>query len=273
MRGLPSIEDLARIPLIYTIPGMDRIESRKDIIYKRSGGRDLKMDVYLPTGGESGEKRPAVIFIHGGPIPESMPLAPKDWGTNIRYGKLAAASGYVGITFNHRFFGAERLIDARGDVDDLIAFVRERAGLFRIDPDRLALWAFSGGGTFLSGALRENPSYIRCLLGFYTLMDLRPMVSQVPAGFDVGILAESSPLAILESGPESIPPVFIARAGLDNEFLNGSIDRFAALAAERRFPARVLDHPQGVHGFDIFNDDDRTREIIRQALEFVGANV
>jgi acetyl esterase/lipase len=260
--GLPTIERLARVPLIYTIAGMDRVESRKDIVYKRSGGTVLKMDAYLPLGAEPGGKRPAVIFIHGGPIPESMPLAPKDWGTNVRYGKLAGASGYVGIAFNHRFFGGEKLADAHGDVNELIDFVRRQAAPLGIDPDRIALWAFSGGGTFLSRALRDNPTYIRCLLAFYALMDVRPMAG-----------GEYSPLAALEEKIGSIPPTLIARAGRDNETLNGTIDRFAALAAEKHLPARVLGHPEGIHGFDIYNDDDRTREIIREAWDFVSAHI
>jgi hypothetical protein len=30
-----------------------------------------------------------------------------------------------------------------------------------------------------------------------------------------------------------------------------------------------LNHPRGVHGFDNQTDDDRSREIIRRALEFM----
>ena len=31
----------------------------------------------------------------------------------------------------------------------------------------------------------------------------------------------------------------------------------------------VMNHPQGKHGFDALNDDDRSREIIRAALAFM----
>jgi hypothetical protein len=30
----------------------------------------------------------------------------------------------------------------------------------------------------------------------------------------------------------------------------------------------VLDHPNGQHGFDTRDDDERSREIIRETLEF-----
>jgi acetyl esterase/lipase len=43
----------------------------------------------------------------------------------------------------------------------------------------------------------------------------------------------------------------------------------------RRLGARVelLEHPEGRHGFDTLNDDDRSREIIRRTLDFVRENV
>jgi hypothetical protein len=31
----------------------------------------------------------------------------------------------------------------------------------------------------------------------------------------------------------------------------------------------VMNHPTGLHGFDLLNDDARSREIIRATLEFV----
>ena len=31
----------------------------------------------------------------------------------------------------------------------------------------------------------------------------------------------------------------------------------------------LVNHPQGVHGFDNQNDDERSREIIRTAIEFI----
>jgi hypothetical protein len=31
----------------------------------------------------------------------------------------------------------------------------------------------------------------------------------------------------------------------------------------------MLEHAQGRHGFDVLNEDDRSREIIRRTLEFV----
>jgi len=67
-----------------------------------------------------------------------------------------------------------------------------------------------------------------------------------------------------------IPPMFIARAGHDEvATMLDSIDRFVAEALSKDIALTLVNHPQGVHGFDNQNDDERSREIIRTAIEFI----
>lgn len=63
--------------------------------------------------------------------------------------------------------------------------------------------------------------------------------------------------------------MFIARAGLDNAGFNDAIDRFVQLALSKNLTIEVVNHATGHHGFDIENDDDRSREIIRRTIEFI----
>jgi len=61
--------------------------------------------------------------------------------------------------------------------------------------------------------------------------------------------------------------MFIARAGRDEvPTMDDSIDRFVNEALAKNIALTVMNHPQGVHGFDNQNDDDRSREIIRAAI-------
>jgi hypothetical protein len=65
-------------------------------------------------------------------------------------------------------------------------------------------------------------------------------------------------------------PFFIGRAGLDEiPTMNDSIDRFIAKALEKNANVVAWNHPTGVHTFDNQNDDDRSREIVGAALEFM----
>jgi hypothetical protein len=46
-----------------------------------------------------------------------------------------------------------------------------------------------------------------------------------------------------------------------------------ATALAENAPITVVNHPSGEHGFDNQNDDERSREIILGALEFMKAHL
>jgi len=257
-----------RLPkrIVYSAPGMERIKARKDVVWKRVDGLELKLDVYAPPDGRPNKPLPAVVFIHGGPIPSNLRTEPKEWGVFISHGQLAAASGFVGVTFNHRYYGFDRLRDAQSDVNDLVAYLRANAATLGIDADRITLWAFSGGGLLLSNALREAPPYVRCLIAYYPLLDIAP---SAVGGEDA--MKELSPLSQLKQKGQAVPPLFVARAGLDNPALNAALDRFAQEAMTRNVTIDFVNHAAGHHGFDALDDDERTREIIRRTIEFIKA--
>src|SRR5215467_4595247 len=115
----------AQLPkhVVYTVPGMDRVKSRTNLTYKRAGDAELKADVYSPSEIPAGVTLPVIILIHGGYLPRNLLTKPKDWGIYTSYGQLLAASGFVAVTFNHRFYGWDTLMDSQSDVTDLVAFV------------------------------------------------------------------------------------------------------------------------------------------------------
>lgn len=57
------------------------------------------MDSY--AGGADEPARPAVVFVHGGPVPEGNHPEPRDWHGFVGYATVAARAGLVGLTFNH----------------------------------------------------------------------------------------------------------------------------------------------------------------------------
>lgn len=261
-----TFDEIVKMPVVYSIPGMDRVEVRRDVAYRTVGETVLKMDVYVPPGLASGERRPAVLFVHGGPVGPTM--SPKDWGGYLSYGRLAAASGFVGVTFNHRFYGAKEAALAAGDVDTLVAHVRTSADSLHVDPDRLALWAFSGGGTFLSRPLAERPPYLRALVSYYAVLDNRVPRPGAPNVLSAEERRALSPAAQLGAGAP-FPFMFIARAGKDDPLLNATVDTFVREGLAAGLPLELLNHPSGRHGFDVLDDDARSKEILARTLEFL----
>jgi len=64
--------------------------------------------------------------------------------------------------------------------------------------------------------------------------------------------------------------LLVVRAGRD-EFsgLNETIDRFVTDALAANLPLTVVNHPQAPHAFDLMDDSELSREIIRQAVGFL----
>jgi len=258
-------------PLVYKIPGMDAVEVRRDVVYKTVEGTELKIDIYTPPGLPADARLPVIFFIHGGFLPQDIKLLPKDWGVYQSYGRLAAASGFVGVTFNHRYRSWSRadLDRSFADVLDAIAFVRGRADSEHADPDRAVLWGFSGGGPHLCLAVREKMGFVRCVVSFYGLLDLEPQVRSQSLDPEKERTAEYSPITYLRKDGPPFPPIFIGRAGLDSPAINDSVDLFVAKALGLNLLLDLANHPTGHHGFDVLDDNERSREIIVAALEFI----
>jgi acetyl esterase/lipase len=178
----------------------------------------------------------------------------------------------VAAVFNHRYLGFPALPDSAEWVWAAIAFLRERAGSFHLDPDRLAIWAFSAGGPHLGPFLTEKPSWARCLLGFYSVLDIRSVREDLPALTEEAANRFSPVACLPESGYDG-PPVLIARAGLDRPVINGTADAFVARALAANVQLDVLNHARGRHGFDSKDDDERSREILRHAIDFLRAHL
>jgi acetyl esterase/lipase len=259
------------MPVVYRRPGMDRVIVKSNLKYVATGEPHMLMDVYVPPGLAKSERRPAVLFIHGS-VPPGSPA--KDMGAFRSWGRLAAASNMIGVTFTHRLgFPKPMLNEAAGDVDAAISYIRTNADDFNIDKDRICLAAYSGGGPMLSMALRDKPKYVRCLVAFYAFLDIQRSDSH-RTHESAETVKNFSPITYLTSAAEQIAPLFIARAGLDEvPALNDSINRFIQEAMAGNASITVVNHPRGPHAFDIRTDDDRSREIIEAALAFMRAQL
>jgi acetyl esterase/lipase/uncharacterized protein YndB with AHSA1/START domain len=268
-----ELRELARksmMPVVYNVPESNRVQIVENLKYTPTDDPNIAMDIYRPPEHASSEKLPAVIFIHGGARAE---WTPKDWGIYKSWGRLIAASGLVAVTFTHRLEYPNKTLDAGArDVQAAINYVRSNADKYNVDKDRICLIAFSAGGPMLSLALRGETPYVKCVVGFYAFMDIRQ--SNYNKAEDAEKLKAFSSITYLEKDPRSLPAIFIARAGLEDvPTMNDSIDRFVSTAISKNIALTFANHPSGVHGFDSQNNDDRSREIIANAIAFMRSNL
>jgi hypothetical protein len=91
--------------------------------------------------------------------------------------------------------------------------VRSNADKYHVDKDRICLSAYSAGGPLLTLALHGDMPFVRCLVGFYSFMDIQQ--SDYAKTEKPETVKSFSPIAYLETDGAKIPPMFLARAGHD----------------------------------------------------------
>ena len=138
-------------------PSRREVHVDRDITFRRVAGRKLKLDVFQPTApSKNGDLRPAIIQIHGGAwiigdkSEQALPLL-----------NHLAANGWVGFNVNYRLSPAATWPEHLVDVKAAIAWVRENAEQYRIDPNFICVTGGSAGGHIAAVvALTQNdPRY------------------------------------------------------------------------------------------------------------------
>ncbi|MGW2249284.1 alpha/beta hydrolase [Kitasatospora sp. NPDC001660] len=220
-----------------------------DCAHERTGNLDL----YLP---EAEGPLPAVLFVHGGPLPADTRPTPRDWPIYVGYGRYAASLGVVGATVEHGLQGLHEYPRAAEAIAAAIDVLRADP---RVDGDRIALWFFSGGGLLTADWLAAPPSWLRCLAASYPVLAPLPGWATVDRRFRP---AE----AVAGAGPL---PIVLTRAGLEAETIAATVAGFVAAAGEHKAELELIDVPNGRHGFEVLDHTDEVRDAIARAAASV----
>src|SRR5690348_890205 len=89
----------ARIAYAAGVANSDYLNPFVLSVETRPAERRGTVDLYLP---DATQPQPAIVFVHGGPLPEPVRPRPRDWPVYQAYGSMAAAAGLVGVTVDHR---------------------------------------------------------------------------------------------------------------------------------------------------------------------------
>lgn len=217
--------------------------------------RHDSFDVYRGEGGSL--RRPAVVFVHGGPRPPGVEWRPRDQPVFIGYGSHAAAMGFVGIVVEHHMAS---LVECASAADEIAVGLEQVRNLPGVDPDRIALWFFSGSGLLAADWLRHPPSWLRCIALTY------PVLQPLP---EWGVEPRFDPTrAVLSS---DTLPILLTRVGRDRpEFVSG-VTAFVAAARDMRL--EIIEVPNGRHGFDMLDHTDESRDAVARAMDWVVARL
>lgn len=136
----------------YIVPG-----AQAGIVYRRVGGRDLKLDAWVPPGARVALP---VVVVHGGGFVAGSRIA--FVGQLL---EMLTDAGHPWFSIDYRLGGLGRREDALEDVREALHFVRCRSAAFGIDPDRLLLLGEDAGAWLaLSVAHERAPGVIGAVL-------------------------------------------------------------------------------------------------------------
>lgn len=257
---------MTRKKVLYELPGMERVTVRRDVEYGAGETGPLTLDVYAPPDLTQGERRPAVVFVLGyvdRGAEGMLGCKFKEMESFLSWARLVAASGMVAILYTN---GSDPAADARA----VLRHVRDNAAALGVDERRLGLWACSGHvPTALSVLIEEPHGSLGCaaLCYGYTLdLDGSTGVAEAAQTYRFANPAAGESVADLPA----TTALFLARAGQDQTpHLNEALDRFLAHAVARNLAVTFVNHATGPHAFDLLEDSEATREVIRQVLGFL----
>ena len=245
------------------LDGMDAVSVRRDIAYGPPD-RGLRMDVYYPSDEPDDGRWPAVIIVAGYPPMEPPPttLSFKEIGWTVSMCQLIALSGMVAIAYTNR--------DPVTDLQALFEHIHECADSLRIDPARVGVFAVSGNvPTALTTIMQDASRTPACaVFGCGCLLDLDGATDVADAARQFGFANPGAGRTVADLRRDV--PLLITRAGRDQfPAMNASIDRFIRQGLKENLPMTFVNHAEGPHAFDLFDDSRTSRDILRQTLRFL----
>jgi dipeptidyl aminopeptidase/acylaminoacyl peptidase len=143
------------------------------VITKAADGMEIHNQLFLPKDLKSGERRPAIVFVHGGPVRQMLPayhyMQFYHWAYAIN--QWLANQGYVvmsinyrgGVGYGHSFRGAANTGGAgNSEYQDVVAGGKYLQSRPDVDPNRVGIWGLSYGGVLTSQALARNSDIFKC---------------------------------------------------------------------------------------------------------------
>ncbi len=173
--GPVAAADPQKIVFPASMPGFPKdLHVKPEIVMtKAEDGLKIHNQLFLPKDLKPGERRPAIVFVHGGPIREMMPayhyMQFYHWAYGIN--EWLASQGYIVMSINYRLgvgygrsFRQAEHGGAQGNSEyqDVVAGGKYLQSRPDVDPNRIGIWGLSYGGLLTSEALARNSDIFKC---------------------------------------------------------------------------------------------------------------
>ena len=265
------------------------VEVIQDVVFWRGEGRTLRLDIFRKRGGVA-NGAPGLMQIHGG----GWVIGDKrEQGLPLLY--HMAAQGWVCFNVNYRLSPAATFPDHLIDLKRALAWIREHAEEYGVDPNFIAATGGSAGGhlTALMALTANRPCYqpgfpeadtsVQAAVPVYGVYDftdrlglmgpafqklseawvMKAFRDEEPARFrDASPLdlvhADAPPFLVIHGDRDTLAPVAYARLFVER------------LKARSRQPVRFVELPGAQHAFDVFASP-RTVRVVSGVQRFLVA--
>lgn len=135
----------------------DGVRETLDVRYNSGWNTRHKLDIFAPANLKSSEKRPVVLFVHGG----TWMIGDKNFfGIYREVGRCLARNGMVGVLINYRLSPLVKHPEHVRDVARAFAWVRSNIRGHGGDPNNLFLAGHSAGAHLVS-LLATDEEYLK----------------------------------------------------------------------------------------------------------------
>jgi dipeptidyl aminopeptidase/acylaminoacyl peptidase len=234
-------------------------------VFRAADGLEIHGQLFLPRGAKPGDKRPALVFMHGGSMRQML----LGWHYMYYYSnsyamnQYLASRGYVVLSVNYRSgIGYGRAFrEAQGragrgatEYQDVVAagkFLQARA---EVDATRVGLWGGSYGGYLTALGLGRNSDIFAAGVDFHGVHDwptdnwdgknISPELTK--------LAHESSPVTAVDTWKS--PVLFIHGDDDRNVYFTQTVDLIARLRAKGDVQIEQLIFPDEIHDFLLNRD-------------------
>ena len=252
---------LQRTPLIGQARQREMLKSATTFTYSETSDGPLQAHFFTPPGFEAGDKRPLIVFLHGGFWDTAMATQ------FVPHCLHFAERGAVPVTLETRVNSTHRTgpMEALEDVHAFLRWLKSYEHHFGVDPGRV-VFAGAAGGAFLALALSlpklqrgdVPPVYApAALVLFSTLLDttVRPVSERFP---DHSTAKRLSPLKNLK---RKAVPMILFHGKKDRVTPFANVEKFHKSMRWRRNKIEVVDFENAEHSFFNFNVSDLHYEL------------
>jgi dipeptidyl aminopeptidase/acylaminoacyl peptidase len=268
LTGAAAPRPLAPQAIPADFPSQQLVEPQQ-VIFSAADGLRIHGQLFLPRDLKPGERRPAVIFFHGGSQRQML----LGWHYMYYYhnayaeNQYLASKGYVVLSVNYRsgigygmafrealHYGADGASEYNDEVGAGL-YLRSRSD---VNPDRIGLWGGSYGGYLTALGLARSSDLFKAGVDFHGVHDWNVVIKNFAPTYDstrVGAVARTafraSPMAAIDTWRS---PVLLIQGDDDrNVPFSESVDMAEALRA-RGVHVEQLVFPDEVHDFLLYRD-------------------